>query len=114
MLHFMAQELNDFTVAQYLREKAKRYWDLAEEMEKSSNRISMNCANQPKPPIQQSLTTSPDLNLSTLRTSLLIKGGRIAHLAKRFNVSEEDISKLISQPNSGIIVGGRGYLKLTS
>jgi hypothetical protein len=127
-----AAPISDQQQLSWLREKAQRHFKAAEEetkqgklcnkwademerdLKKRKSFGSKFAAVPPAKPGEES--ASPNLgsaNIGDLRRYLSVKGGRPAHVAAHFKVPTEEIQRLVSLPDSGIVVAERGWLKLT-
>ena len=54
-----------------------------------------------------------NVTIDELQESLRLKSGRVADLANRFNVEPERIQQLIKESHGGVMVAGRGWLKVS-
>jgi hypothetical protein len=107
----------------YFRGKAQEYERLAKSIEQAANawpgtvpvtvKSTVNTAANIITRLSPGtvLTTIPP-TVENIRKSIQDKGARVADLAQRFGTAESVIREIVSNPENGISIGDRGWLKV--
>lgn len=99
-------DISDLQILQTLEEKAKLFTKMAADFRKA-----MGPAGRTVTEAASSNRLLP-ITISHIRDYLSNKGGRPGDLAKHLGCTPDDILALVNQPNSGVEVVARGWLKL--
>lgn len=99
------KDLSATEVVQWLKDQAKAFQHMATQIEAAFN-LGKPPANTPQ------LPKLAIINARDIQDAVRDKAMRVADLAKRFDVHEGHIRQIIDAPDSGLMVGDRGWIKL--
>lgn len=100
-------ELTTKDIAAWHRKQAKQHQALAQKhREMAESVVELNGA----PTKADSSTERATVTLEMFEKAMRVKGGRVAHLAKRLKTTPDAIEGLLKEPNCKFVVGARGFI----